>query len=58
MKIPRLKNFKESIRYDYSVCEIEECTNESDKITSTEVKFIEICNSHYNKYVLEINEEI
>lgn len=58
MRIPRLKRFEDSVRYEYIVCEVEDCINEADKLTMTEVRFVDICKAHYNKYILEIDEEI
>jgi len=49
-----LKTFEESLKYDYSVCEIKDCANESFKIAMTETRFVDFCSKHYNIYILEI----
>lgn len=52
MRHLKLKKFEESIKYDYAVCEIELCTNESDKLSMTETRFVDFCKKHYEEYVI------
>ena len=53
MKGIRLKKLGESISYDYAVCDIEECEREGTKLSATETRFIDLCEYHYRKYILE-----
>ena len=52
MIIPRLKSFEESIRYDYPVCEIQECTYEATKLSMTETRYVDFCESHHREYIV------
>lgn len=52
MIIPRVKNFSESLEYDYAVCEIGNCINESYKLAMTETRFVDFCKEHYKEYIL------
>ncbi len=52
MIIPRVKNFNEIIEFDYPVCEIGNCINESERLAMTETRMIDFCMKHYKKYIL------
>ena len=53
MIIPRVKNFSEIIQFDYSVCEIDNCIIESERLAMTETRMIDFCMEHYKTYILE-----
>jgi hypothetical protein len=52
MIIPRLKSFEDSIRYDYAVCEIEECIEEAKILSMTETRYVDFCENHHRKYIV------
>ena len=52
MKGIRVKKFSESIKYDYAVCDIAECEREGTKLSSTETRFVDLCEYHYEKHIL------
>jgi hypothetical protein len=52
MIIPRLKKFEDSIRYDYAVCEIEECIDEATILSMTETRYIDLCEQHHREHIL------
>jgi hypothetical protein len=52
MIIPKLKSFEESIRYDYPVCEIEECIEEAKILAMTETKYVDFCEKHHREYIV------
>jgi len=51
MIIPKLKSFEQSIRYDYAVCEIEECVNEATVLAMTDTRYVDFCKSHHREYI-------
>jgi hypothetical protein len=52
MIIPKLKSFEESIRYDYAVCEINECLDEATMLSMTETRYVDFCKNHYREYIM------
>ena len=52
MIIPKLKSFAESIRYDYPVCEINECLDEATMLSMTETRYVDFCKNHYREYIV------
>lgn len=48
----RLKSAEEICDYVYSVCEVKECISKGEKLTSTETKFVDFCNEHYQEYIM------
>lgn len=54
MKKIMMKSSSEIFEYDYSVCEIVECKNESVRLAATETRMVDFCQDHYNIYILEM----
>ena len=52
MIIPRLKSFYESVRYDYAVCEIKDCTMEAKILAMTETRYVDFCEIHHRQYIV------
>jgi hypothetical protein len=52
MKYPKIKKFEDSIRYDYAVCEIEECIEEAKILAMTETRYVDFCKNHYREYIV------
>jgi hypothetical protein len=52
MIIPKLKKFEDSIRYDYAVCEVEDCINEAKILSMTETRYVDFCEVHHKKYIV------
>jgi len=52
MIIPKLKNFEESLKYNYAVCEVVLCNKESYRLAMTETRFVDFCEDHYKIYIL------
>jgi hypothetical protein len=52
MIMPRLKKFEDSIRYDYAVCELEECVNEATMLSMTETRYVDFCEQHHREHIL------
>lgn len=48
----RLKKFEDSIRYDYAICEIEECLEEAKILSMTETRYVDFCENHYKQYIM------
>lgn len=48
----KLKTMDESWSYDYPVCEIKECIEESNKLAMTETRFVDFCKKHYEQYLM------
>jgi hypothetical protein len=53
MMHPKLKRFEDSIRYDYAVCELEECVDEAKILAMTETRYVDFCEKHYREYIVE-----
>jgi hypothetical protein len=53
MIIPKLKNFEQTIAYDYAVCEIEQCIDEAKVLAMTDTRFVDFCKNHHKQYILE-----
>lgn len=53
MMYPKLKRFEESIRYDYAVCELEDCIDEATILAMTETRYVDFCKKHYREYIVE-----
>ena len=49
---PKIKKFEDSIRYDYAVCEIEECIEEAKILSMTETRYVDFCENHHRKYIV------
>jgi hypothetical protein len=49
---PKIKKFEESIAYDYSVCEIENCKEEAKILSMTETRYVDFCEEHHKEYIL------
>lgn len=52
MMHPKLKRFEESIRYDYAVCELEDCIDEATILSMTETRYVDFCEKHYREYIV------
>ena len=52
MIIPKLKKFEDSIRYDYAVCELEDCVNEATILSMTETRYVDFCGQHHREYIV------
>jgi hypothetical protein len=52
MKNLRVKSFEASLQYDYAVCEVLLCEQESKRLAMTETRFVDFCDDHYNIYIL------
>lgn len=48
----RLKTYKEVLNFDYSVCEIDQCIEKSEKLAMTETRYVDFCMKHYKEYIL------
>jgi hypothetical protein len=48
----KLKRFEDSIRYDYAVCELEDCVEEAKILAMTETRYVDFCENHYRKYIV------
>ena len=48
----KLKRYQEILDYDYPVCEIKDCEEESEKLAMTETRFVDFCKKHHEKYIL------
>lgn len=48
----KLKSAEEVYEYIYPVCEVKDCTTESEKLTSTETRFVDFCKKHYEDYIM------
>jgi hypothetical protein len=53
MIIPKLKNFEQTIEYDYAVCEIEKCIDEAKVLAMTDTRYVDFCKKHHKEYILE-----
>jgi hypothetical protein len=49
---PKLKRFEDSIRYDYAVCELEDCVDEATILFMTETRYVDFCKTHYREYIV------
>jgi hypothetical protein len=49
---PKLKRFEDSIRYDYPVCELEDCVDEATILSMTETRYVDFCKTHYREYIV------
>jgi hypothetical protein len=49
---PKLKRFEDSIRYDYAVCELEDCVEEAKILAMTETRYVDFCENHYREYIV------
>jgi hypothetical protein len=49
---PKIKKFEDSIRYDYAVCEIEDCIEEAKILSMTETRYVDFCKNHYREYIV------
>jgi hypothetical protein len=49
---PKIKKFEDSIRYDYAVCEIEDCIEEAKILSMTETRYVDFCENHHRKYMV------
>jgi hypothetical protein len=52
MKDLKIKKFEDSIRYDYAVCEIQECIEEAKILAMTETRYIDFCEKHHREYIV------
>lgn len=52
MRTIRVKSFKESLDYDYAVCEITGCANKAYRLAMTETRFVDFCEDHYRIHIL------
>jgi hypothetical protein len=52
MKYYKLKKFEDSIRYDYAVCEIEECIQQAKILSMTETRYVDLCEEHHREYIV------
>ena len=52
MKYPKIKKIEDSIRYDYAVCEIEECIEEAKILAMTETRYVDFCEEHHREYIV------
>jgi len=48
----KLKRIDEIFAYDYPVCEIKDCTSESERLAMTETRFDDFCKKHHEEYIL------
>lgn len=48
----RIKTYQEVLEFDYSVCEVDQCTEKSEKLAMTETRFVDFCAKHYKVYIL------
>lgn len=48
----KLKRYQEVLQYDYPVCEIKDCQEESEKLAMTETRLVDFCKKHHEKYIL------
>jgi len=48
----KLKSAEEVYEYIYPVCEVKNCITESEKLTSTETRFVDFCKKHYEDYIM------
>lgn len=48
----KLKKAEEVFVYDYPVCEIIDCTEESEKLAMTETRMVDFCKKHHEEYIL------
>jgi hypothetical protein len=49
---PKIKKFEDSVKYDYAVCEIEECIEEAKILSMTETRYVDFCENHHRKYIV------
>jgi len=49
----KLKRYEEVLAYDYSVCEVKDCENKSDRLAMTETRFVDFCKLHHDEYISE-----
>jgi hypothetical protein len=49
---PKIKRFEDSVRYDYAVCEIEDCVDEAVRLGMTETRYVDFCDKHYTQYIV------
>jgi hypothetical protein len=49
---PKIKKFEDSIKYDYAVCEIEDCIEEAKILSMTETRYVDFCENHHRKYIV------
>jgi len=52
MKYPKIKKIEDIVRYDYPVCEIEECIEEAKILSMTETKYVDFCEKHHREYIV------
>jgi hypothetical protein len=48
----KIKEFEESIKYDYAVCDIEGCSEEAKILAMTETRYVDFCKIHHKEYIL------
>jgi hypothetical protein len=49
---PKIKKFEDSAKYDYAVCEIEDCIEEAKILSMTETRYVDFCENHHRKYIV------
>jgi len=49
---PKFKKFEDSVKYDYTVCEIKDCDNEATMLSMTETRYVDFCKNHYREYIV------
>jgi hypothetical protein len=49
---PKIKKFEDSVKYDYAVCEIEDCIEEAKILSMTETRYVDFCENHHRKYIV------
>ena len=52
MTYPKFKKFEDSAKYNYIVCEIQNCDNEATILSMTETRYVDFCKQHYDIYIL------
>lgn len=50
--MPELKDYLESKKYEYEVCEIRGCSGAAEKIYITNVDYLELCVYHYDEMLM------
>lgn len=48
----RVKTYLEVLEFDYAVCEVDQCTEKSEKLAMTETRYVDFCIKHYQQYIL------
>ncbi len=48
----KIKTYQEVLKFDYPVCEVDMCTDESKKLAMTETRYVDFCMKHYQIYIL------